>query len=421
LRKVAITGTVVAAALAANTLTPAAASATPRPGPRWSTSWASAMQRPVAGSDATGPNWSMDGFTNQTIRETVRVSDGGASVRIRLSNTYGTGPLVITGATVARTRTGAAVEPGTVRTLTFDGRRSTTIAAGRVGASDAAALHITPLESLTITLYLAGASGPATFHEDGLTTTYQATGDHRSDTGGTAFSGGTSHSFYYLTGVDVAGGGSRGTVVSFGDSITNGHNSTLGGNARYTDALADRLTSAHRQLNVANVGISGNLLLSELPCFGGTGVDRFQRDALDQPGVRTVILLEGENDIWDSEGDFGCGVTSRVTADELIAGYKSLIAAAHARGVRVIGVTITPFKAPYIAPADFERAEAIRDQVNDWVRTSGAYDGVADFAGAVADPADPQQLNPAYNSGDFLHPDDAGYAALAATINLRDL
>jgi lysophospholipase L1-like esterase len=418
---IAVAATVAAAALATNALTPSTADASPRPGPGWSASWTSATQRPVAGSDATGPNWSMDGFTNQTIRETVRLSGGGGSVRIRLSNAYGDHPLVITGATIARTSTGAAVQPGTVRPLTFDGRRSTTIAAGHLKASDAAALHVTPLESLTVTLYLAGATGPATFHEDGLTTTYRAGGDHRSDIGGAAFNGGTSHSFYYLSGVDVAAGGSRGTVVAFGDSITNGHNSTPGGDARYTDGLADRLTSAHRELDVANVGISGNLLLSELPCFGGSGVDRFRRDALDQPGVRTVILLEGENDIWDSEGNFGCGVTSRVTADELIAGYESLIAAAHVRGVRVVGVTITPFKAPYIAPADFARAEAIRVRVNDWVRTSGAYDGVADFAGAVADPDDPQQLSPAYNSGDFLHPNDTGYAALAAAINLRDL
>jgi lysophospholipase L1-like esterase len=418
LRNAAITAMAVAAALTATAVSPSLASASQRPDLRWSASWASAMQRP---SDVTGRNWSVGGFTNQTIRQVVRLSGGGSSVRIRLSNVYGDRPLIITGATIAKTRAGATVEPGTMRSLTFDGRRSTAIAAGRVEASDSAALPVTPLESVTVTLYLATTTGPSTFHEDGLTTTYRATGDQRSAVGGAAFTDDTSHSFYYLTGVDVAGRGVRNTVVSFGDSITNGHNSTVGGNARYTDALADRFVAAHRQYNVANLGISGNLLLGELPCFGAKGVDRFRRDALDQPGVRTVILLEGENDIWDSEGNFGCGVTARVAADQLIAGYKTLIAAAHARGVRVIGVTITPFKAPYMKPADFERSEAIREQVNDWVRTSGVYDGVADFARAVADPADPQQLNPAYNSGDFLHPNDAGYAALAAAIHLNEL
>jgi len=421
LRIIAITGMVVAAAVSTTTMTSSTASAAPRSAHGWSASWASAMQRPTAGSDATDPNWSLDGFTNHTIREVVRLSGGGSSVRIRLSNVYGTGPLAITGATVAKTAAGATVEPGTVRSLTFDGQRSTVIAAGRVEVSDSASLHVTPLESLSVTLYLATVTGPSTFHEDGLTTTYRASGDHRSDIGGAAFAGETSHAYYYLTGVDVAGGGSRTTVVSFGDSITNGHNSTVGGNDRYPDALAGRLVGAHRQMNVANLGISGNLLLSELPCFGPKGVNRFQRDALAQPGVRTVILLEGENDIWDSEANFRCGVTQRVTADELIAGYKTLIAAAHARGVRVIGGTIPPFKAPYMGAAEFDRAEAIREQVNTWVRTSGAYDGVADFANAVADPADPQQLNPMYNSGDFLHPNDAGYAALAASINLNEL
>jgi lysophospholipase L1-like esterase len=159
-----------------------------------------------------------------------------------------------------------------------------------------------------------------------------------------------------------------------------------------------------------------------LTCFGEKGVARFQRDALGQPGVRTVIFLEGTNDIWDSEGNYGdCSRTSRVTAGQLIAGYQTLIRAAHARDVRIIGATIISFKAPYMSPADFLRAEAVRDQVNHWIRTSGEFDAVVDFAKAVADPADPEELNPAYNSGDFLHPNDAGYRAIAAAIKLNEL
>lgn len=414
----------VAAALAAlaAALTPQSiATASARPAARWSAAWASAMQQPGPDHSTTGPNWSA-GFTDETLRQVIQVSAGGRRIRVRLSNLYGTGPLRITGATIARTSDGAAVMPGTVRPLTFHGARFAAIPAGQVAASDPAALPVFPLDSLTVTLYFAGSTGPATFHEDGMTSSYRAAGDHSHDSAAGAFEAEASDSFYYLTGVDVTGGRTRAAVVSFGDSITNGHNSTVGGNDRYSDALADPLVLARSHVAVVNAGISGNTLLNELPCFGEKGITRFERDALGQPGVRTVIFGEGENDIWDSEGDFGnCGKTPRVTADQIIAGYQALITAAHARGIRIIGATITPFKAPYIAVADFQRAEAIRDQVNHWIRTSGEFDAVADFARAVADPADPEQLNPAYNSGDFLHPNDAGYRAIAAAIDLGEL
>lgn len=416
----------IAAGAAAVLATGVAVGASSNPSGRaaqWSVSWSSALQPPVASTPAFGPNWSAEGFSDQTIRQTIRLSSAGNHVRIRLSNLYGTGPLHVTGATIAVTLDGAATQPGTMHRLTFGGTRSVTIPAGRVTASDAAALRVVPLESLTITLFFAGATGPSTFHEDGLTTSYRATGDHLSDLGTGAFTGATSHSSYYLDGVDVTGRYIRGTVVAFGDSITNGHNSTIGASKRYTDVLAGRLAAAHVPLAVANAGITGNLLLSQLPCFGEKGVARFQRDALDQPGVRTVIMEEGTNDIWDSQANHNCGTktTPVVTARQIIGGYRALIRAAHARGIRVIGATMLPFKASYEAPADFAKAEAVRKAVNQWILTSGQCDAVEDFARAVADPADPQQLNPAYNSGDSLHPNDAGYQAIAAAVNLSDL
>ena len=413
---IAVTAAALAAALTAST----AASASSPPAPTvWSASWVSAMQPPTDKSPVTGPNWSVQGFSDQTIRQQVRMSGGGSRLRIRLSNLYGTEPLQVAGATVAESDAGAGTEPGTMRLVTFRGSRPVIIPAGQVTASDPIALHVAPLESLTITLYFAGATGPSTFHDDGLTTTYQAAGDHVRDTRATAFGGATSHSYYYLAGVDVATRAPE-TVAAFGDSITNGHNSTVGGNARYTDALADRLIAAHSPLSVTNAGITGNLLLHQLPCFGEAGITRFERDALEQPGVRTVILMEGSNDIWDYQ-DHGCGTTPAVTADQIISGLRVLIHAAHARGIRVIGGTIVPFKADFELPADFQRAEAIRQAVNNWVLTSGEFDGVADFAATVADPADPAQLNPVYDSGDHFHPNDAGYQAIAAAINVGDL
>ena len=383
---------IAALALTAAALVTTPARAEPRD-PTWSAAWATAMQRPTP---ATG-NWSTAGFDHQTIRQTIRLSTGGRSLRIRLSNQYGSKPLHLTGLTLGERHL----------TATFHGSPQTTIATGRTISSDPLKIATTAGEQLTISLYVDGATGPATFHEDGLTTTYAADGNHLYDD---AAGGETSHSVYYLTGVDVTG--ATGTVVTFGDSITNGHNSTVGADHRYSDALAQRLRT--RRLGVANVGITGNLLLSELQCFGAQGVSRFERDALGQPGVRTVIVEEGENDIWDSEHNFGCGVTPRVTAEQLIGGYRRMIAAAHAHGVRIVGGTITPFKADYMEPAEFARAEAIRDQVNHWIRTSGQYDAVADFALAVGDPADEQRLDPVYDSGDHLHPNDSGYAALAA-------
>ena len=415
-----ITTIAVAAALAAALATGSAASASRSPlATRWSASWASAMQQPTANSPAMGPNWSVRGFSDQTVRQQVRLSGAGSQIRLRLSNLYGTAPLHVTGATVAESDGGAATDPGTMRSLTFRGSRSVTIPAGQVTASDAVGLQVAPLESLTVTLYFAGPTGPSTFHDDGLTTTYQAAGDHVRDTGAAAFDRATSRSFYYLTGVDVATRRPE-TVVAFGDSITNGHNSTVDGNDRYTDALADRLIAAHSPLSVANSGITGNLLLHQLPCFGETGITRFERDALDQPGVRAVILMEGSNDIWDYQ-DHGCGTTPAVTAGQIIDGLRALIQAAHAHGIKVIGGTILPFKADYETPAAFQRAEAIRQAVNNWILSSGEYNTVADFAAAAADPADPQQLNPSYDSGDHLHPNNAGYRAIAAAIDIDHL
>jgi lysophospholipase L1-like esterase len=298
--------------------------------------------------------------------------------------------------------------------VSFGGRKSTVVPAGRELSSDAVALRVAALERLTVTLYFAGPTGPATFHPFALATSYRAAGDHLRDRSGDAYAE-TSQSRYYVAGVDVAG--RDGTVVAFGDSITDGSFSTPDANNRYPDELAERLVAAGSRLGVVNAGIGGNRVLTDAAGFGDRATARFARDALGQPGVRTVIVLEGVNDLG-----IGVGPTNEpVTAQQLIDGHRSLIHAAHARGVRIIGATILPFAGVTYPGYWTERGEAVRDAVNDWIRTSGEYDAVADLAGALADPADPDRLHPAYDGGDGLHPNDAGMRVMAETIDLDSL
>ena len=395
----------VAVALVTAT-TPAQARHHHRP---WQAAWATAVHHPFPGWET--PNWSAEGFAGQTLRQVVRVSTGGSTARIRLTNAYGTQPLRVAGATIGKAASGAAVKPGTLRRLTFGRAASVTVPAGQGVASDAVALPTRALESLTITLYFATPTGPATFHEGALATSYRAGGDRRFDTGAGAF-GETSSSWYFLAGVDTAGGPrpARGVVVALGDSITDGYGTTPGANNRYPDELAERLGRG-----VVNSGINGNKVLADSPCFGASTVSRFDRDVLGQPGARTVVVLAGINDIGaGGYPDFGCGASPVVTAEDVIAGYRRLIRAAHAAGLSIVGATITPMKgAEGYFDADKEK---VRDAVNHWIRHSGEYDAVADLDRALAQPGDPDALLPAYDSGDHLHPNDAGAAAMATVV-----
>ncbi|WP_158885006.1 SGNH/GDSL hydrolase family protein [Amycolatopsis anabasis] len=384
-----------------------------RPGPAaatdWSGTWSASMMQASGGFI---PNWSREGFTNQTVRQVVRVSHGGAATRIRLSNHYGAAPLTVAGATVALSAGGASVRPDSLMPLTFGQSPSVVIPARGEVVSDAAPLRVEQLESVTVTTYFAQPTGPATFHADARATSYRATGDHRADPGGTAFTE-TTLSWYYLAGVEVTGvPAERDAVVAFGNSITDGTASTTDANNRYPDELAELLAAGGKARPVLNAGISGNRVLND--CVGEKALTRFARDALGQPRVGTVVVLEGINDIGFSEiQNFPCSPNPEVTAAELIAGHRELIRQARARGIKVIGATLLPYKGAFYYS---ERGERVRDEVNHWIRTSGEYDAVVDLDRALAAPGDPDRLAPAYDSGDRLHPSDAGYHAMAEQV-----
>ncbi|WP_199548335.1 SGNH/GDSL hydrolase family protein [Streptomyces sp. N35] len=379
----------------------------------WTAAWAASPQR---ASEGFTSNWAETGFSHQSVRQTVRVTESGDRVRIRLSNAYGSSPLHITRATIARAGEGAAVQKGSLRHLSFGGKRSAVIPAHGQAGADAAEPRGGAAGSVTVTLYLAGTTGPATFHAQGFAHSYRAEGDHAADVSGRAFDEHTA-SWYYLAGVDVEGeGGARdgGGVALFGDSITDGFGSTHGANRRYPDALADRIDRP-----VINAGIGGNLVLNDSAWYGDRGTARFTRDVLDQPGVTTAVVLEGLNDIGFYEAQKAgyerptFWPAPKVSAPELIAGYRALIRQAHERGVQVVGATLLP-----LGGSDHYGAHAARisDEVNTWIRTSGEFDAVVDFDRALADPADPERIAARYDSGDALHPNDAGYARMAEEV-----
>jgi lysophospholipase L1-like esterase len=396
---------VLAAAIAVDTTSRPAAAAH---GYDWVTSWSASPQDPVPGTLA------MTGFHDQTVRDIIVPSVGGAMIRLELTNAFGRAPLQVGRVTVAAADLGAGVVPGTIHPVSFGSAVSVRIPAGEQVLSDPVGMQVSARQELAVSIYLPGGTGVATRHTDALQVNWVSTvGDHAGEAGGGAFST-SAQSWYYLSGLVVRSSSAAGTVVAFGDSITDGVNSSVGGNDRWPDALARRLGAlAGPTLSVADEGIGGNRLLTATRCCGASGQARFARDALDQPGVRDVIVLEGINDIGSSTGPLHSD--AGLTAAQVIAGYRDLIAQAHPRGVRVFGATLLPYQgAGYYSPA----GEAIREVVNAWIRTSDAFAGVIDFDAAMRDPADPLRLNPAYDSGDHLHPNDAGYQAMADAINL---
>jgi lysophospholipase L1-like esterase len=374
-------------------------------GGSWVTAWGAS---PVVGSVIPGSSCPAGtGLTNQTVRNVVFLSAGGAAVRIRLSNAFGTAAMQVRHATVAVQASGASAVPGTVRELAFGGQQAVTLAAGGDALSDPVRLRVAALSTLLVSVYVPGPTGPVTNHPFTAQGNYLGGGDLVSSASAAGYQ--DTPCWMFISGVDVrAPSRVTGSVVALGDSITDTANTTGNANRRWPDDLARRLNAlSGPTLSVVNAGLGGNRLLAPRdgqPYYGVAALARLDRDVFTQTGVRAVILLEGVNDIG-----YGAG------ADEIISAEQQIAAQAHARGLRIYGATITPFGGSFLFNATSEKT---RTEVNTRIKTSHTFDGVIDFAAAVANPSDPTALTPAYDSGDHLHPNDAGCQAMADAIDL---
>jgi lysophospholipase L1-like esterase len=439
-----LTGAIAAIAAAALVATSAASIAQAQAGgsPRWIGTWSTGLlaalppppSSPAPAASAPFP--SPPRVANQTLRQIVRVSAGGTRVRVALTNRFGTRPLRIDAAHVARRAKDSALD-GSGAPLTFGGRPSVTIEAGSLVLSDPAPVPVRPLSDVVVDLFLPddiwAAGSPATYHASALTTSYLSkTGNHAGVARLPVES--TFQQWLFLARVEVSTSTASGAVATMGDSITDGTGSTPDANDRWPDFLAERLAARYGAgaPAVLNVGIAGNRVLShnaglnvlrraglEVPggdqlsdpnaLFGPSALSRFDHDVLLQPGVTHVVVLEGINDIgmaFDAVSP---------TAEELIAGHRTLIQRAHARGLRIYGATLTPFDGAFYWR---EAGEAKRRRLNEWIRTSGEYDAVIDFDAAVRDPKEPTKFQAAYHPGDWLHGSDAGYKAMAGAIDI---
>ena len=400
----------------------AAPDATPRVadrdwrGEHWVGSWARAMHIPHRGSGDELPS-QIFALGDRTLRQIVRLSVGGKQVRIRLSNTFGNKPIVVGAATVALRDHDEVIDSATARTLTFSGLPGVTIPAGAIVLSDPVELSVPNLAELAVSLYFPEATTSSTVHGLAFQTNYiSSAGDLTTEVALPVET--KMQTWSFLTGVDVDVAAQRGAVACLGDSITDGVHSTPDTNHRWSDVLADRLAASQEAMpGVLNLGIGGNRVLhgppAKYPYYGPAALARFDRDVVAQPGVSHLIVLEGINDIA-LPVDTGDSAEA-VTADQLIAGLRQLAERAHEHGIVAYVATITPYEGSDVYTA---QGEAIRTAVNDWIRSGDAFDAVIDFDAVVRDPDHPSRHLAAYDGGDNLHFNDAGYTAMAESIDL---
>ena len=346
-------------------------------------------------------------LNNQTIRMIARISKGGDQVRVQLSNTFGVGSLAIGAAHVARHLAGAQIDPNTDRTLRFGGQGAITIPPGASIESDPVSLQVPDLTRLAVTIWVPNSTSARTVHSLGYQTAYlSAVGTGNLTAAGALPVASTSGARFFLSSIDVRAQSTTRAVVMIGDSITDGVGSTGDANRRWPDRFAERLIGRNLDLSVVNEGIGGNRLLDNV--VGPSVLSRFDRDVLSQSGVRYVIVLIGINDL---------GFGQNVTLDRMLQGYRQLISRARARGLRIILGTVLPYEGSFYFRSD---RETIRQQINAAFRNgSVAADGLIDFDLVLRDPARPTRYLPQYDSGDHLHPNDAGYQAMANAVNLR--
>ncbi|MEU7693839.1 SGNH/GDSL hydrolase family protein [Microbispora hainanensis] len=356
-------------------------------------------------------------LADATLRQTVRVSVGGRRIRLRVSNAFGGSALPLTKVTVALPAGGragvSAVEPGTVRPVTFRGRAPVTIPAGAQAVSDPLEIEVAPRSNLAVTVYLAEGQRSAhiTSHPGSRTTSHLLAGDH-ADAADLPGATPVDH-WYFLGGVEVWAEPSVAAVAVVGDSLSDGRGSTTNGNDRWPDRLLDRLLTRHGMDGVAvlNQAAGGNRVLND--GLGPNALARLDRDVLAQSGVAWLVLFEGVNDIGTAEAS---PAAQKQVADDLVFAYDQIVTRAHARGIRVYGATLTPFGGHDGYDDAQGRRERARRVVNEWIRTGGRFDAVIDFDHAVRDPADPRRLLAAYDVGDHLHLNPAGYQALADSV-----
>ena len=382
----------------------------------WIATWAASPQ-----AVPPDPDEPLLKIEDQTVRERVRVSVGGAQLRLRLSNEYGSAPLVLGAVTIAVPSGVASVNAASIRKVTFSGHASATIAPGAELLSDPVAFPIAPASEISVSLYFPKRVVSPTLHA--LALKHAIVSAHGDQTRAERIEGGAdTESSILLSAVLVSAKPAEHVLVAFGDSITDGDGSTVDADHNWPSDLVRRLSKmpGGMTLAVVNEGIAGNRLLSD--GYGVRALARFDRDALGTPGVTHVVLLEGINDICFPGAKLGgkylADPKEMRIAEDLIAAYRQLISRAHARGVKIMGATITPFEGVAVTGYYSDSKEAIRQTVNRWIRTSGSFDAVIDFDLILRDPNHPARLLSRFASPDHLHPNDLGYQAMADSINL---